>query len=288
MTCFLYLTDTHFGANPIGFHQQPAYPERLADLIDALRGEVIRHSADFVIHGGDLIDCCSVDLIRQAYDLLKLPVPVYLCLGNHDLDRPDAVELWLSHAPDLFIGGSPHYEVVCTSCVVHVMPNHWESGYEYYWKGAQMPCFTESQLHRLEQAIEAHPGKAHVLVTHSPVFGMSREQSGLDRVIHDAPETFRQSIVNLVRKHPGLKVVLSGHNHLNTLHLTEEAAFASASSLIETPFEYKLVEVSDTQVRMTTHRLDLSGLTGFSPDYNEARTYVQGREQDREFIVAIP
>lgn len=286
MLRFLYITDTHFGANPIGFHQQPAYPERMADIIQAIQKEVDRHSADFIIHGGDLVDSCRTDLIRHVYSLLKLPVPFYLCLGNHDLDRPDALELWLAHTPKWFIGGSPHYEIVSDSCVVHVVPNHWESGLEYFWGQKQQPLFSEKQLNRLEQVVQANPNKMHVLVTHSPVFGMSQKQSGLDRIIHDAPESFRQSIEDLTRKYANLKIVLSGHNHLNTLRLTEEAAYVSASSLIETPFEYKLFEITDVEARMTTHSLDLSGLNGFNPEYIENRSYVQGRKQDRGFLIA--
>ena len=40
---------------------------------------------DFVLHGGDMVDLATVENIRAARDLFSLSVPVYLCLGNHDM-----------------------------------------------------------------------------------------------------------------------------------------------------------------------------------------------------------
>ena len=37
MTRFLYIADTHLGAAPMGYRQQPGYPERLGEIVRALR-----------------------------------------------------------------------------------------------------------------------------------------------------------------------------------------------------------------------------------------------------------
>ncbi|WP_010276264.1 metallophosphoesterase family protein [Paenibacillus senegalensis] len=283
MTRFIYLTDTHIGANPIGFHQQPAYPEYAAEIAAALDREALKQKADFIIHGGDLIDSCCKESIQKAYELFCLSVPVYLCLGNHDLDHPDALRHWLQDAPRLFPGGKPEFELVTEVCRIHVMPNHWEEGRRYHWHKAQLPYFSEEQWLWLEAGLQQEPDKIHLLITHSPVFGMSREQSGLDRIIHDVPDDFQRSLVELVRRFPNLKAVFSGHNHLNTLTCESGAAFVTASSLVETPFEYKLIEVTETSLKMSTHSLGLPSLNGQAPQYNEQKAYAQGRLQDRQF-----
>ena len=40
---------------------------------------------DFVLHGGDMIDSTREEHIDRAAEMFRLSVPVYLCLGNHDL-----------------------------------------------------------------------------------------------------------------------------------------------------------------------------------------------------------
>lgn len=36
VTRFIYIADTHLGANPAGYQQQKAYPEKLPDILSAL------------------------------------------------------------------------------------------------------------------------------------------------------------------------------------------------------------------------------------------------------------
>lgn len=283
MTRFIYLTDTHIGANPIGFHQQPAYPEYADEIVEALRKEAETLNIDFIIHGGDLIDSCTKENIEKGYACFDLPVPVYLCLGNHDLDREDALAHWLRGAPSLFPGGKPEFEIVTEDCRIHVVPNHWEEGRSYHWDKIQLPYFSESQWAKLEEGLRQEADKIHLLVTHSPVFGMSKEQSGLDRIIHASPADFQKSLVNLARKHPNLKAIFSGHNHLHTLTYESETAFVSTTALVETPFEFKLVEVTANSLTVSTHSLNLTSVNGQAPQYNEQKAYAQGRLQDRQF-----
>ncbi|MBO0992149.1 metallophosphoesterase family protein [Bacillus sp. SD088] len=279
---FLYLTDTHIGADPIGFHQQPAYPDKINQLISCLRKEIKKCHYDFIIHGGDLVQSCNEDTIRQAANLFRFSVPTYLCLGNHDLDHPDALKIWLNEAPNLFINQSPNFDIHADTCVVHVLPNHWECGREFYWGKIQEPYLSDEQLQLLETSINRNLDKIHVLVTHSPVFGMSTEQSGLKKVIHEPPATFQESILNMTQRYPQLKLVLSGHNHLNTLKSISNDVFITSSSFVETPFEFKIIELDQGYLRVKTCQIDLDA---FNPEYAFEKAYVQGRKQDREVFV---
>ena len=112
MTRFVYLADTHIGAMPMGFQMQSGYPERIAEIVSALRDWIIDDGhIDFVLHGGDMVDSCSDTNIERAADVFNLPVPVYLCLGNHDLTRPGAVETWMRLAPCFFPEGRAGYSL---------------------------------------------------------------------------------------------------------------------------------------------------------------------------------
>ena len=109
---FVYIADSHVGAGDVGYRQQPRYADRLPELA-ALLDAWIRQAGDidFVLHGGDLIDVTSVDNIRAARELFRLSVPVYLCLGNHDLTEENALDLWLAEAPAFFPDDAPVFTV---------------------------------------------------------------------------------------------------------------------------------------------------------------------------------
>ncbi|KIL36542.1 hypothetical protein SD71_07235 [Cohnella kolymensis] len=275
---FLFLTDTHIGAGPADFHQQPAYPDRLEELLDEIKSLARAGHVDFVLHGGDMVHQCTPELISEAKRLFHLPVPVYLSQGNHDLNRQDAVSLWLKLAPEFFPGQKPQYTIYDKIAALHVMPSQWEPGVPYYWDTAQDPYLTEEQLSQLEAEIRLHPDKVHLLSVHNPVFGIPKEQTGYEETIHDVPDPFRQIVLGRMRAH-NMKCVLSGHNHANTLKQTYEGVFATGSSFVETPFDYKIVEVSGSSLRISTRSVD--GPFSFTPEYDETRTYIQGSESIR-------
>lgn len=284
MVRFLFMTDTHLGSNGKGFQQQPAYPDLIGELLDGIR-EVLKEEAgiDFILHGGDMVDSCTESNIEQARESFRFEVPLYLSVGNHDLDQPDAKELWLGGAPEFFAHGSLDYTVDMGECVLHVMPNQWEPGQLYYWKEAQVPFFTDVQMHDLEAAIGESPDRIHILSVHNPVFGIMPQQTGLDKPIHEVDGDFRRFVLDLMHKYPQLKCVLSGHNHIHSLNWANGGIALSSSSLIETPFEYKIVTVDGSSIRVETHRVPIRDGGRF--EYNEKRGYVQGRPQDREAVI---
>lgn len=293
MVRFLYITDTHLGSNGTGFQQQPAYPGQLDYLLDGIR-HILREEAEinFILHGGDMVGSCTERTLGMAREAFRFDVPVYLSVGNHDLDRPDAGELWLKHAPGFFASGDAlDYRVQVNGVMLHVMPNQWEPGQLYYWKKTQVPFYTEDQMRRLEADISEYPDLIHLLAVHNPVFGVMPEQTGLPEVIHDVDSEFRRYVLDLMDRHPQLKCVLSGHNHINSLYHTEGGLLLSSSSLIETPFEYKIIEIDRNSIRVETRSLPIPSQSGsslsadFTPEYRVDRSYVQGRRQDREAVL---
>jgi DNA repair exonuclease SbcCD nuclease subunit len=280
MTRFLFLTDTHIGASPIGFHQQSAYPEHAGELVKLAARLAEVHSADFVLHGGDIVDSCTAANIVEAKRIFsEIPLPLYLSLGNHDLDQEDALSRWLASAPEWFPGKQPQYDIHCDSCVIHVVPNQWEKNRPYYWRQAQEPFFTSEQLDNLRASLRKDPGKTHILSVHNPIMGVPTSQTGVNWIIHAVPEPFCDIVINLMREFTCLKLVLSGHNHINTLIRNGDGLFVSGSSFVETPFECKLIEITDHMIRIET--LSCNTSLSFQPSYDETRAYVQGKEEHR-------
>lgn len=283
MARFIYIADTHLGADPMGYQMQEGHPEQLPvivralqDLIDAIGG------IDFVLHGGDMIDAASEAAISQAAEVFQVSVPTFLCLGNHDLTHERSLEMWLRLASGFFPDGQPEYTVHVDSCAVHVAPNHWEAERPYYWGTRQEAHFRPEQIHWLSRSLAATRESVSFVATHSPGRGLPVEQTGLDESHHAPPTAFQAELSSLVAGHPHLACVLGAHSHMNMRVQDGGVQYVTVSSLSEVPFECKLFEVDAGTVTLSTHTLAVC--LDFAPRYDFDRTYVQGRPCDRAFI----
>ena len=282
MTKFIYLADSHHGANPPGYQQQCAFPERLPEIIETLKKYIADENVDFVLHGGDLIDFTSGGNICGSAELFgALGVPVYLCLGNHDLTTLDALQQWLQLAPRFFPGGKPEFSLLHEDCAIHVVPNHWGK-YFYHWNVDQRMSFDAAQLEFLESALSANTDRPHILLTHGPAFGLSKEQTGFDEEYHTPNNEFTQTLSDLAARHVHLRCVLGAHNHLNMCRRRDETYFVTTSAIVETPFEIKLFEATREKLSMAT--VTLGNRMNEKGTYDFDKTFVQGRAVDRGFI----
>ena len=256
-------------------------PGKLPAIAATLDRWIMAHGQiDFVLHGGDMVNEATDAAIAGAVNLFALSVPVYLCLGNHDLTEMSSVDGRLTRAPHFFRQNSPTYAIETEACVIHVVPNHW-CEIPYYWRDAQAAHFTDEQLRQLERELEVHAGKPHLLVTHSPVHGVPREQAGFPEAFHSPGAVFQACVMDLVRRYKQIRCVLGCHNHIN-MHLEQDGvSFITVSALSEVPFEFKLCEVTADCISMST--ISLQDSLAFEGRYDFDKTFVQGRGKDRAF-----
>ena len=281
MARFVFLSDTHIGTDPLGYQQQPGYPRKTPELLAALDEWITEQGdIDFIIHGGDLVNSAAREHIVAARAMLDLSVPVYLCLGNHDMMGPKAVELWLTHAPDLLYGGSPDGVLTDPTVRVHILPTHW-CRTPYYWQDEEDPHFGPAQLTRIRRELAKSPEIPHILVTHSQVLSVPAAQTGLDEPLGGPKGSFTQVVTDLASEHPQLRCILSGHTHIN-MHVRRSGThFVTVSAFPESPFEFKVVQTDAAALTMAT--FSLADRVGFASRYDFDKTYVQGRPIDRGF-----
>ncbi len=281
---FIYLTDTHLGADPIGYYQQYSYNKSFTEIIAALKTWIIDNgNIDFILHGGDIIDQTSeanIDLAKKEFS--DLPVPLYLCLGNHDLTAINSLNTWLVNAENFFMDNKPCFCLENDLYAVHVMPSYWCET-PYYWdREEQNVNFSDEQIQSLEKNLLKYSDKkVQILLTHSPVFGLSAEQTGFDEPYHETKEKYVDIILEIVKRHSSLKVVLGAHNHMNMHLQRSNTHFVTASSFSETPFEFKHFKINENGISMST--ISLLKNINFIADYDFNKTYVQGRPCDRAF-----
>ena len=279
MTRFIYIADSHFGAAPMEYQMQPGFPEQLTEIVGALREWMLADGRiDFVLHGGDMIDVTTEETIRQAAELFDLPTPVHLCLGNHDATELDAAGRWLALAPQFF-GGSPTYSMESGDCLVHVLPTHW-SEIDHYWEEALTPQLRPEQIEQAVRAAGRRPDAFQVLLTHSPMLGVPAERTGLEYDFHGPPETFVEQLADLIDR-CGIRLVLGAHSHVNMRDQYGQAEVLTVSSLAETPFEFKLIEIEGASMHVQT--ISLADRLSFQADTDPASAWVHGRPEDREF-----
>ncbi len=278
MTRFVYLSDTHWGVSALGYHMQEEHPEKLPQLLAALEAWMADEEIDFVLHGGDMIDSTSAENIQRATELFQLSVPVYLCLGNHDLTCVDALELWLREAPQFFGANGVNFSVETDDCLLHVAPNQWGSE-PYFWHGVQQPHFLNEQERFVEAALARAPEKTHILSTHSPVCGVPCEQTGYDEPYHSSPPAFAERVGAWALASPHLACVLGAHSHINSRVEVGGVHYVTSSSFAEVPFDFKLFAIGEGRATMTT--VSLVERVDFSVQYAFDKTFVQGREKDR-------
>jgi len=284
MTRFLFIADTHWGSAQDGYKVQPKYGERLPDLLAALRGWMSENPpVDFILHGGDMIHNTSETSITEAVAHFDLKVPVYLCLGNHDLTTRDGLGEWMRLAPGFFIDGASNYTIETTSCVIHVIPNQYGVD-PYHWDKTQDAHFLTSQVKDLEQSIASHPNTTRFIVTHSPVHPIPPGQTGFDAPFHAPIETFTSTVSQLSEKH-SVRCVLGAHSHTNMRKELNGVNYITVSSFVESPFEFKCFEISEDTISMTT--LNLMNRIEFDADYNWDKTFAQGREGDRSLDIQL-
>jgi DNA repair exonuclease SbcCD nuclease subunit len=284
MTRFLYITDTHLGGSTISYKQQIAYREILSDLLMLLNKKMIKlGDIDFVINGGDIIDRYDESFLIKARQFFHMSKPVYFCLGNHDLTTPDASKGWLEKAPDFFNDKSLHFELETKDCILHILPNHW-CEQEYFWRKDQEPYFSPEQLERLTEKLE-NSDLPHIIITHANIIGISQEQTGFDEEYHTQNETFIKAFTKLIDSFPQIKCILCAHNHINSINMLKNVPVISTSSFTESPFEFKFFEINNGILSIKT--LNIFSDLPSKVDYDFNKTFVQGRNKDRNITIEL-
>ncbi|MCU0521399.1 MAG: metallophosphoesterase [Anaerolineae bacterium] len=289
MARFIFLTDTHLGAtNDVGYTQQPRRADQLPALLALLDAWIVRDAAvqrsrggepiSFVLHGGDMVDDATPESVRAAGSTFRLSVPIYLALGNHDVTRRDSAEVWLTEARRFFPEGGFVTTLEGDSWILHIIPTQW-CDTRYLWEQEQRPHILAEHLASLERSLAAHPDALHLLCTHGEVLGVPPDQTGRREFYHAPLPAYTATVADLLQRYPQLRGVLGGHNHINTHGSVHQAHVVTGSAFVETPFEFKVVDVSGAGWSMRT--VALLPQVPFRAEYDWDRTFVQGRACDR-------
>jgi 3',5'-cyclic-AMP phosphodiesterase len=282
---FIYLADTHIGGSDNeGYRKQPRYLANFQEIIDCL-AQFINQSGDidFVIHGGDMIEETTPNIIATSAELFKqLPCPTYLVLGNHDLTTTNSVEQWMQYAPQLFPDGKPDFRLIKDGVQLDVLMCNWGNT-PAFWnpEEPQIPWLSDTQLKRISKL--NNNCFTQIVITHSPVYGLPPEQHDGSEPMHPPAGDFCEKMSPHLN-HTSL--VLGAHTHMNMALMKDNCYFATVAAFSETPFEFKLIEATPEKLSMQT--LELGSQVTFKTEYDIDSAYVQGRDCDRNLQRKLP
>jgi len=258
---FLFLTDTHIGNDGTGWGHHPVRPDLVPRLIESLKEWIDDNSIDMLLHGGDIIDDGSVEQQLVAKEIFsQLPVPVRLCLGNHDVTSENSLSNWLPAAPEFFENKTFDYIIESDLVDLYVLACGWscENQREALWWNRELPAIPAvflEQLDWLEKNLSERRKRPAILAVHASLDPLPERLTGQNEPTHVPPDEFSGAILNLLNQYSNVKLVLSGHCHATCLTRHGSRVHLSTSSFCEPPFQIRKIMITSTNISVKTFNL---------------------------------
>jgi predicted phosphodiesterase len=308
---FLILTDTHFLAPGHRLDGKTWWnrvlESRCSEISAALVEAVDRLKPDFIIHCGDFTGQC--DLVNYEFGaevMDRLGCPWYAVPGNHDT--------WF---PGVRAALAARYQLPGEDCFyarnlaglrfIFLDVAYWTThqgemtpylSKELYDQGliAGMGP-SQEELAWLEQELAA-ADRPVIIVSHAPLayrpgypmptlpHGMPAPRSQTSIVALMGDIVHREGVRELMRRCPRVKAAFAGHWHISEAFREDGITFCQTGALREYPFEFRLAEVADNALHVTTLGID----GDFQREsFVEAwgNRWVAGEDGDRSFSVAL-
>jgi 3',5'-cyclic AMP phosphodiesterase CpdA len=320
---FAIMADAHFNTPERGRKDYAQWGEEIwwnrllrlhmTEIGEALVATFSTLKPDFIIHCGDLTEGGDAESFELARGLIRrLPCPFYFVNGNHD--QGDFTTAFY----DLPAGRRSYSRTLGGLHFIFLDTN----GFQYA-DGSCSPFYDDklsgaryvvspADIQWLRDELTRHPEPV-VVVSHLSL-GFKKAYPAANypdgRPLLRPPEDdlrdglFPRMLSNyreiraLLGRHPHVKLALSGHWHINDLHVEDGVAFCQTCAMNEYPVEFRLAEVKDGVVRVTTHGLKNPEFSRRSLITERTRSrgvtieprgnaWVAGTERDRAFSVKL-
>lgn len=209
--------------------------------------ELSKDGIAFVMHGGDMTESAVRDEFAMMSGLLKAhPLPVYGCMGNHDVyfesSRPDARELLADHFP----GGSLDYVLGKPPIRFVVLDVEIEK-----------PEMTEKKQEWLRQALAADTTTPTIFLWHYAPYNRAGVSSCGLRMF-DWSELGKSALLPIVQAAPNVFATLNGHDHWDEVNTLQGITHIQNAAFVEWPNSYRVFRVyadrMEWEVRQVSNR----------------------------------
>lgn len=303
-TTFALITDTHYsvslrGEEPTLWNRQLV--ARSKELAELLIHSINHQPLDFIIHCGDIThngDRRSFEFARSIFDQFR--VPVFFTLGNRDPLETHArsmiKEVFSLNRDQFFF---VHYVngvryIFLDSNYAHFADGREDEVIDRAATGSsQHVGYSAAQLRWLETELDRDRESITLVIAHHPIASKSEypiikprdlgpPNVRLGPVWQALFPVYYREVLALLEGASNVKAVFSGHWHISDIVRVNSLYHVKTPSLVEFPFEYRVVRVSEQYLDVSTHGLgsDLVEQASLVPQwYNE---WVKGESFDRD------
>ena len=297
---FLQVSDPHLGSETDGIWNNKFLCTMMPEVMGCLRKDLAGTRADFILATGDIASRQTRDAMFAARDFMdSLGLPYYPMGGNHDFvldeSRDWFLEVFQAHLPVK----DTVYSFTHKNLHFCVLDPWWE------WSDGTLHPFSEGQAaakmdktlecmrwavppHQfawLEDDLANHQGVPAIIATHYPVIAIPQRlrRPGLK----DAGYLSNgDDLTGLLESFPQVKAILSGHVHMHFIEpLCDGLTQVVTGALPEFPMEYRLVEVYDDRIEITTQGLSDRSLPQRS--LIQGNDWPAGQARDRTATIAL-
>lgn len=295
---FVQVSDPHLGSETDGQWNNGFLCTMMPDVMACLRKDLAQLEPEFILATGDIASKQTRDAMFAARDLMdSLGFPYYPMGGNHDFVLEDSrawfLEAFRAHLPE----DDTVYSFTHKNLHFCVLDPWWK------WSDDTLCPFSEAavaakldkslegvrwavpphQLAWLEDDLSVHPLTPTIVATHYPAIPIPTrmQRPGLKDAGHLSNGDL---LVELLAHHPQVKVIMAGHVHMHFVERDSTLTHVVTGALPEYPTEYRIVDVYDDHLEITT--TGMSDKTFAQRSLIPGRNWTSGEEQDR--TVTIP
>jgi 3',5'-cyclic AMP phosphodiesterase CpdA len=221
-------------------------------------------SLDFVLFPGDLTQHGeSENHLWLQQRLSRLPFPVYVVPGNHDLPYlfPDDRAINIEDFPKYYrqFGYQNCDRLYYTQEIIAGVQLIALNSNQFDANGNQLGCLDEVQLLWLESTLSQLQDKLILVMIHHNVIehlpGQSRHELGQRYMLDNA-----KSLLKILQQY-GVKFIFTGHLHVQDIAEWKGIYEITTGSLVSYPHPYRVLEYNtnnrgEGELKVTSHRVE--------------------------------
>lgn len=296
---FIHLSDPHLASERDGVWNHGFLCTMMPEVMAVLAKDFQAIDADFILATGDIVSKQTREAMFEARDLMEsLGKPYYPMGGNHDFVKPESRKWFLEAFAHRLPRPETFYSFTHENLHFCVLDAWW------LWSDGSLCPISEAsvaakldvslsgarwalppeQLAWLREDLARNKGKHTMIAVHYPAIPipLRMQRNGLR---NGGCLENGDLLLEILADFPQVKAIFSGHVHLHFIEQAGGITQVTTGALPEFPTEYRIVEVHDDRLEISTHGLSDPQFAARSR--NDALAFTAGDEKDRKTTIFL-
>jgi len=266
---FVHLTDPHLASRRDGEWNNRFLCTMMPEVMACLQRDLPAHHPDFLLITGDICSRQTRSAMFEARDLVEsLGFPYYPMGGNHDFVAEESRDWFLEAFGHRLPARETFYSFTHKNLHCCVLDPWW------MWRDGSLDRISEAsvameldmtlkdarwavppdQFDWLQADLDAHAAFPTIIACHYPAVAVPKR---MQRPGYKDSGILENSalLLDVLECYPQVKAVFSGHMHMHYIERVGDITHVITGALPEFPVEYRVVQVYDDRLEVTTHAL---------------------------------